>query len=76
MLAEEEIVGIRPVDAADLVDIAEALGDEERGLGALALQDGIDGDGGAVEKQSSGLVIAARLLNPGVDPLDQPLRRR
>jgi hypothetical protein len=76
VLVEEQIVGIRPVDAADLVDVAEALGDEERGLGALALQDGIDGDGGAVEKQSSGLVIAARLLNPGVDPLDQPLRRR
>src|SRR5919198_5948458 len=51
VLAEKEIVGVRPIDATDLVDVAEAFGDEERGLGALALQDGVDGDGGAVQKQ-------------------------
>ena len=28
VLLEEQIVGVRPVDAADLVDVAEALGDE------------------------------------------------
>jgi hypothetical protein len=76
VLAEEQIVGVRPVDAADLVDVAEALGDEERGLGARALQDGIDGDGGAVEKQPGRFVVAACLRHPGVDPLDQALRRR
>ncbi len=76
VLAEEEIVGVRPVDAADLIDVAEALGNEERGLGARALQDCIDGDGGAVEKQSGGFVVAARLPHPGIDALDQALRRR
>ena len=29
VLAEAEIVGLRPVDAADLVDVAEALGGEQ-----------------------------------------------
>jgi hypothetical protein len=37
MLLEEEIVGIRPVDAADFIDVAKALGGEEGGLGAGAL---------------------------------------
>ena len=52
VLLEEEIVGVGPVDAADLVDVAEALGDEQRGLGAGALQDGVDGDGRAVQEQA------------------------
>ena len=51
VLLEEQIVGVRPVDAADLVDVAEAFGDEQRGLGAGALQDGVDGDGRAVQEQ-------------------------
>src|SRR5262249_4511926 len=42
----------------------------------LALQDGIDGDGGAVEEQSGRFVVAARLRHPGIDPLDQALRPR
>src|SRR6516162_3749500 len=76
VLAEEQIVGVRPVDAADLVNVAKALGNEERGVSALALQDGIDGDGGAVEEQSGRFVVAARLRHPGIDPLDQALRPR
>src|SRR6516165_9598779 len=35
--AKEEIVGFRPIDAADLVDIAEALGGEERARRTCAL---------------------------------------
>src|SRR5262249_45272237 len=70
------IVGVRPVDAADLVNVAKALGNEERGVSALALQDGIDGDGGAVEEQSGRFVVAARLHHPGIDSLDQALRPR
>src|SRR5262249_45173142 len=76
VFAEEQIVGVRPVDAADLVDVAEALGDEERGLGTRALQEVIDGDGGAVEKQSGGFVVAARPRRRGMDALAQALRRR
>src|SRR5438874_34011 len=42
VLLEKEIVRVRPIDTADLVDVAEAFGDEERGLGARALQKRID----------------------------------
>ena len=52
VLLEEQIVGVRPVDAADLVDVAKAFGDEQRGLGAGALEDGVDGDGRAVQEQA------------------------
>ena len=64
VFAEVQIVGIRPVDAADLVDVAEPLGNEERGLGAFALQNGIDGDGRAVEKQPGGSVVGSRPSPP------------
>ena len=52
VLLEIQIVGVGPVDAADLVDVAEALGGHQRGLGAGALQDGVDGDGRAVQEQA------------------------
>jgi hypothetical protein len=76
MLAKEQIVCIRPVDAADLVDVAEALGDDQRGPGAAPLQDGVDGDGGAVEEQPGGRVAGASLLDARGDPFDQKVRRR
>ncbi len=76
MLAEEQIVGVRPVDAADLVDVAEAFGNDERGPGAGPLQNGVDGDGRAVEEQPGGGIIGARLLDSGGDPLDEMMRRR
>jgi hypothetical protein len=76
MLAKEQVVGIRPVDAPDLVDVAEAFGDDQRGPGAGALQDGVDGDGRAVEEQAGGGIVGAGLLDAGGDPLDQMVRRR
>ena len=76
MLLEEQIVGVRPVDAADLVDVAEALGDEQRGLGAGALQDRVDGDGRAVQEQADGGIVGPGLGDAGIDALDQMLRRR
>ena len=48
---EEQVVGIRPVDAADFVDVAKAFGDDEGGLGAGAFQDGVDGHRRAMEEQ-------------------------
>ncbi len=75
VLAEIEIVGVRPVDAADLVDVAEALRDDERGLGAGALQDGVDRDRRAMQEEARRRVVAAGLGDAGVDPLDQALRR-
>ena len=76
MFLEEQIVGVRPVDAADLVDVAEAFGDEQRGAGAGALQDGVDGDGRAVQEQRRGAIIAAGFGDAGGYALDQMRRRR
>ena len=76
VLAEIQIVRVRPVDAPDLVDVAETLGNKECGLGAFALQNGIDGDGRAMEKQPGGLVAAAGLFDPGIDAFDQTVRCR
>ena len=71
VLLEEEIVGIRPVDAADLVNVAKALGGDQRGLGAGALQERVDGDGRAVKEQPGVLVIGAGLGDAVVDALDE-----
>ena len=76
VLAEEQIIGVRPVDAADLVDVAEALRDDERGLRAGALQDGVDGDGRAVEKKPGLGIARAGLLDAGCDALDEMVGRR
>ena len=76
VLLEIEIVGVGPVDAADLVDVAEAVGGDQRGLGAGALQHGVDGDRRAVQEQVRRGVVAAGLLDAAADAVDQPLRRR
>ena len=52
MLLEEQVIGVGPIDAADLVDVAESARRHQRGLGAGALQHGVDGDRRAVEKQA------------------------
>ncbi len=70
MLLEEQIIRIRPVDPADLVDVPEAVGDEQRGPGAFALEDGVDGDGLAVQEQPGGSVVAAGFRHAGIDALD------
>ena len=76
VLLKEQVVGVRPVDAADLVDVAKAFGDEQRGLGAGALQHRVDGDGRAVQKQRRRAIIAAGLGDAGGNALDQMRRRR
>jgi hypothetical protein len=73
---EKKVVSNGPVDAADLVDVAEALGDDKCGLRAGPLQDGVDGDGRAVEKQAGGGVVGAGLLDAGRNPLDEMVRGR
>ena len=47
---EQQVIGLRPVAAADDVDVARAAGDDQPGLGALALDQRIDGDGRAVDQ--------------------------
>ena len=76
VLLEIEIVGVGPVDAADLVDVAEAFGRHQRGLRAGALQHGVDGDRRAVQEQARRRVVAAGLLDAARDAVDQPVRRR
>src|SRR5579862_2658561 len=74
VLFEEEIIGIRPIDAADLIDVAETLRGDERRLGAGALKQGIDRDGGAVEEEARLRVVGAGLRDAGIDAIDQPRR--
>jgi putative ABC transport system permease protein len=42
VLLEIEVVGVRTVDASDLVNVTESLSGDQRGLGAGALKDGVD----------------------------------
>ena len=51
MLAEEEIVGVRTIDAANLVNVTKPLCDEQNGLGPVPLQQRVDRDGRAVKEQ-------------------------
>ena len=75
MFLEEQVVGIRPVDAADLVDVAKALRDGERGARAGALEDRVDRDRGPVQKKARRTVVAPRPLHALVDAIDEARRR-
>jgi hypothetical protein len=76
VLLKEQVVGVRPVDAADLVDVAKSFGDHERGAGAGSLQHRVDRDRRAVQEQARRREVAARLGDACVDAVDQPVRRR
>src|SRR5262249_42301029 len=67
--AKEEIVGFRPIDAADLVDIAEALRGEERARRSRPLQNGVDRNGRAVKKKARGRELRAGLRHPFSTPV-------
>ena len=75
VLVEEQVVGLRPVDAADLVDVAEALRGEQRAFRAAALQDGVDRDRGAVQEHPRRREARAGLADAALDAGDEPLRR-
>jgi hypothetical protein len=70
--AEEEIIGFRPIDAADLVDIAEALGGEERAWRPRAFQNGVDRNGGTVKEQARTGEPRAGLRHPFLHAGDEP----
>ena len=72
MPLEKQVVGLRPVDAADLVNIAEALRRQQRAARAAALQNRVDRDGGAVEEKPRRLEAGA---GPGNAVLDSDTRR-
>ncbi len=56
-----QIERIGPVAARDLEHVAEALGGEERGLGALALDQRVDHQRGAVVDEACGMGVELRL---------------
>ena len=76
VLLEEQIIGVRAVDAPDLVDVAKAFGDQQRGFRAGALEDRVDRHRRAMQEQAGRAIVAAGLLDPAVDAVDQPLWRR
>ncbi len=76
VLAEEQIVGVGPVDAADLVDIAEALGDQQRRLRAGALEQRVDADGGAVKEEIRVFDIGLCAVERVADAFDQRVMGR
>jgi hypothetical protein len=71
VLVEEQVVGVGPVHAADLVDVAEALGDQQRGIGARALQQRVDRDGRAVQEQVAVAQVDVGAVQGGLDAVDQ-----
>ena len=76
MLAEKQVIGVRPVDASDLVDVAETLGDQQRRARTGALQHRVNGNRGAVQKQRRRTIVAASLGDARGNTFDQMRRRR
>jgi hypothetical protein len=71
MLGEEQVVGVGTVDASDFIDIAETLRDQQRRLGAGALEQGVDGDGRTVQEQTAVLDVRAGAVERVLDAVDQ-----
>ena len=67
---KEEVVGFRAVAAPDDVDVTGAAGDNQAGLGALALDQRIDRDGRAMDQLVHGRGSKSAL----VDAVDDSLR--
>ena len=76
VLAEKQVVRVRPVDAPDLVGVAEAFGDEQRGPRPGALEHGVDGDGRAVQEEARVGEARAGLVHAVRDAVDQAARGR
>jgi hypothetical protein len=73
---EEKVVGLRPIDAADLVDIAEALRGEERTACSRPLQNGVDRNGRTMKEKPRSGKLRPGLRHSGLDTRDEPRRSR
>ena len=71
MPMKEQIVGFRAVAAADGINIARALGDEEGRLGALALDQRVDRLGGPVDDVAGPADFETTLVDTVEDTLGQ-----
>ena len=71
MLAEEEIVGVGTIDAADLVDVAEAFRDQQGRLRAVALQQCVDGDRRTMKEEIGILRLDLGNLHGVLDATDE-----
>jgi hypothetical protein len=76
VLLKEQIIGVRPVDAADLVDVAKPFGDQQRGARAGAFKHRVDRDRRTVQEQTDGAIIGPGLGDARGNPFDQVRRRR
>ena len=75
MALEEQIVSFRAIAATDDVDVARTLGDDQRRLRALALDQRVDGDGRAVDQFIDGVGRKPALADAVEDALRQLVRR-
>src|SRR4051812_21264250 len=75
MLVEEEVVGFGTIAAADDIDVAGATRDYERGLGAFALDQRIDGGGRTVDQFVDGAGLDSALVQAINDALYEIGRR-
>ena len=71
VLPEEQVVGLRPVDAPDFVDVAKSARGEERRLRSRALEYRVDGDRAAVQKELCAFYRGAPPLHARHDALDE-----
>jgi hypothetical protein len=70
-LRKEQVVGVGTVDTADLVDVAEALGDQECRSGARALQQRVDGNGGSMKEQVRVAEVDTGTVQGVLNPVDE-----
>src|SRR5215470_16113240 len=75
VLAKEQVVGIRPIDAADLIYITESARRDQRASRTRALKDRVDHDGGAMEEEMRCAERNAGLCNARCNPCHETLRR-
>jgi len=75
VLPEKQVVGLWPVDPADFINVAKSAGGHERRARAASLEQRVDPNGGAMQKQVSLIETRTRPGQARADSLDDPRRR-